>query len=184
MEPRAARECGFASRRGGAPGVCRSPTCRRHRTGVGLERMWNTNLAVVDAVLGGKRQAWPSSFGLVLARCTRADCSRGSHQQACRACLERPRDVPPAVACALRDTSVPATDENWVTQLRRSCLAIFHAFRPGSDHEESLAWIGPRAKPRRPHSISDSVAAQSGAPRRTARISGCGYRPCRCIERC
>jgi hypothetical protein len=51
-------------------------------------------------------------------------------------------DVPHAIAEALRDTAAPEPDENWTTKLRRSRLAIAHAFASRSSHEQSLASIG------------------------------------------
>jgi hypothetical protein len=47
-----------------------------------------------------------------------------------------------AIAEALRDTAAREPDENWTTKLRRSRLAIAHAFASRSSHEQSLASIG------------------------------------------
>lgn len=122
----------------------------------GWERMWNTNLAVMDAVLGGKRQSLALKLWARHSLDVRERIVLEDHvsRLAAPAWSASARDVPPAFVCALRDTAAPATDENWPTQLRRSFLAIVHAFRPGSEHKRSLAWIGPRANPRQPPAIS------------------------------
>jgi hypothetical protein len=121
----------------------------------GWERMWDTNLAVMDAVLGEKRptlalKLWARHLFDVRERVVLED-----HISRLAAPIwSLPAGAgPQAVACALRHTAVPATDENWMTQLRRSCVAVTHAFTPGSEHDQSLAWIEPRVRPARPPSM-------------------------------
>jgi hypothetical protein len=122
----------------------------------GWEGMWNTTLAVMDAVLGGEQQSralklWARHLLDVRERLV---LERHISRLAAPVWSLPAGDVPRAVACALRYTAAPESDEDWTTQLRRSCLAIVHAFRPGSEHEQSLTWIVPRAKPRRPSAMS------------------------------
>lgn len=120
----------------------------------GWEAMWNTTLAVMDAVIGGKRP----SLGLKLWTRHLLDVRERVVLENHISRLAGPvwslpaSEVPRAIACALRYTAAPEHDEDWTTQLRRTCLAIAHAFRPLSTHEQSLAWIGPRTTPRRPRS--------------------------------
>lgn len=122
----------------------------------GWEGMWKTTLAVMDAVIGGMHRR---SLALTLwARHLLGMRERvvlESHISRLAAPLWSlpPGDAPRAIACALRYTASPESDEDWTTQLRRSSLAIAHAFRPDSDHEQSLAWIGPRKTPPRPPSM-------------------------------
>ena len=121
----------------------------------GWEGMWNTTLAVMDAVIGGKRP----SIALKLWARHLLDVRERVVLENHISRLTAPvwslpvGDMPRAIACALRYTATPEHDEDWMTQLRRSCLAITHAFRPQSEHERSLAWIGPRTTPRRPRSM-------------------------------
>jgi Uncharacterised nucleotidyltransferase len=121
----------------------------------GWQGMWNTSLAVLDAVIGGKRlrlsqRLWARHLLDVRERVVlenhigRLAGPVGSLPAS---------EVPRAIACALRYTAAPERDEDWVTQLRRTGLAIAHAFRPLSEHEQSLAWIGPRSTPPRPPSM-------------------------------
>jgi hypothetical protein len=114
--------------------------------------MWNTTFAVMDAVIGGKRpELWARHLLEVRERVVLENhISRLTGP----VCSLPPGDVPRAVANALRYTASPEHDEDWMTQLRRSSLAIAHAFRPQSEHERSLAWIGPRTTPRRPRSMT------------------------------
>jgi Uncharacterised nucleotidyltransferase len=122
----------------------------------GWEGMWNTTLAVMDAVLGGKHPSlalklWARHLLNVRERMVLED----HFSRLAAPVWSLPAvDVPRAVACSIRQTAAPALDEDWMTQFRRSCLAIAHAFRPGSEHKRSLAWVGPRARPRRPPAMS------------------------------
>ena len=101
----------------------------------GWEAMWNTTLAVMDAVIGGKRP----SLGLKLWTRHLLDVRERVVLENHISRLAAPvwslpaSEVPRAIACALRYTAAPEQDEDWTTQLRRSCLAIAHAFRPLSD---------------------------------------------------
>jgi hypothetical protein len=129
----------------------------------GWEGMWNTTLAVMDSVLGGKSRTlalklWARHLLDVRERVVLED---HISRLAAPVWSLPAGEVPQAVACVLYDSVAPATDEGWATQVRRSCLAIAHAFRPGSDHEKTLAWIGPRTKPARPRSkrVRAAVAA-------------------------
>lgn len=122
----------------------------------GWEGMWNTTLAVIDALIGGKRRPlalnlWARHLLEVRERLILEDhISRLAAPVWSLPAGEAPR----ALACTFRYTLAPELDEDWMTQLRRSCLALVHAFTPGSAHEKSLAWIGPRSKPPRPPSMS------------------------------
>jgi Uncharacterised nucleotidyltransferase len=121
----------------------------------GWEGMWNTTLAVLDAVTGEKRlslslKLWARHLVDVRERVVL------EHHigRLAGPVLSLPaREVPRAIACAVRYTAAPERDEDWMTQLRRTGLAIAHAFRPLSEHEQSLAWIGPRSTPGRPRSM-------------------------------
>ena len=121
----------------------------------GWEGMWNTTLGVMDAVIGGKRR--PLALKLwarhLLGVRERLVLENHISRLAAPVWSLPAGEVPRAVGCSLRYTAAPEQDEDWMTQLRRSCLAIVHAFRPGSVHEKSLAWIGPRSKPPRPPSM-------------------------------
>jgi len=122
----------------------------------GWEGMWNTTLAVMDAVVGRKRPSLALNLWArhLLDVRERVVLEEHISRLAAPVWSLPAGDAPRAVACALRYTAAPEADEDWTTQLRRSCLAIAHSFRPGSKHERSLAWIGPRATPRRPRSKS------------------------------
>ena len=121
----------------------------------GWEGMWNTTLAVMDAVIGGKRPSLALKLwaGHLLDVRERVVLENHMCRLTAPVCSLPVGDIPRAIACALRYTASPEHDEVWTTQLRRSCLAITHAFRPQSEHERSLAWIGPRTTPRRPRSM-------------------------------
>ena len=120
----------------------------------GWEGMWNTTLAVMDAVIGGKRPGLALKLWARHLLNVRERVVLENHISRLTApvCSLPVGDVPRAIAYALRYTASPEHDEDWMTQLRRSSLAIAHAFRPQSEHERSLAWIGPRTTPRRPRS--------------------------------
>ena len=121
----------------------------------GWEGMWNTTLAVIDAVVGGNRPSLALKLWARHLLDVRERVVLENHisRLAAPVCSLPVSDVPRAIACALRYTASPEHDEDGMTQLRRSCLAIAHAFRPQSEHEQSLAWIGPRTTPRRPRSM-------------------------------
>ena len=106
----------------------------------GWERMWNTTLAVMDAVLGEKRQGLASKLWARHLLDVRERVVLENHiaRLAAPVWSVPASDVPQAVARALRSTAAPEPDEDWRTQLRRSRLAIAHAFRPRSEHEQSL----------------------------------------------
>ncbi len=121
----------------------------------GWQGMWKSSLAVMDTVIGGERP-----------RLTHKLWARHLVDVRERVVLENhigrlagpvwslpAREVPRAIACALRYTAAPERDEDWITQLRRAGLAIAHAFRPLSEHEQSLTWIGPRSTPPPPRSM-------------------------------
>ena len=124
----------------------------------GWEGMWSTSLAVIDAVVGAGRP----SLALKLWARHLLDVRERLVLENHISRLAGPMwslpagDMPRAIACALRYTVAPDRDESWVTQLRRSCLAIGHAFQPRSAHEATLAWIGPRTTPRRARSTRPS----------------------------
>jgi hypothetical protein len=121
----------------------------------GWEGMWNTTLAVMDAVIGGKRPSLALKLWARHLLDVRERVVLENHISRLTAplCSLPVGDMPRAIACALRYTAAPEHDEDWMTQLRRSCLAITHAFRSQSEHERSLAWIGPRTTPRRPRTM-------------------------------
>jgi hypothetical protein len=121
----------------------------------GWDRMWNTNLAVLDDLISGKRRTlalklWARHLIELRERVVIED---HISRVAAPVWSLPTREVPQALAHALRYTAAPEHDEDWMTQLRRSCLAIVHAFRAESEHERSLTWIRPRTKPRRPPSM-------------------------------
>ena len=121
----------------------------------GWERMWNTTRAVMDSVIGGKR----ASLALRLWTGHLLDVRERTVLENHIGRLAGPvwslpaSEVPRAIAYALRYSASPEHDEDWMAQLRRSRLAIAHAFWRQSEHEQSLAWIGPRTTPRRPRSM-------------------------------
>lgn len=117
--------------------------------------MWDTSVAVMDAVIGDRRprlshRLWARHLLEVRERVVlenhigRLAGPVGSLPAS---------EVPRAMACAFRHTAAPDRDENWTTQVRRTGLAIAHAFRPLSEHEQSLDWIGPRSTPPQPPSM-------------------------------
>ena len=121
----------------------------------GWEGMWKTTLAVIDAVLGGQHRSLALKLWArhLLDMRERVVLENHISRLAAPVWSLPPGDAPRAIACALRFTASPESDEDWATQLRRSGLAVAHAFRSDSDHEQSLAWIGPRKTPPRPRSI-------------------------------
>jgi hypothetical protein len=121
----------------------------------GWEGMWNTSLAVIDAVVGGNHRSIALKLWARHLLDVRERVVLENHisRLAAPICSLPVTDVPRAIAHALRYTASPEQDESWMVQLRRSYLAIGHAFRPQSEHEQSLAWIGPRRRPRRPRSM-------------------------------
>ncbi len=111
----------------------------------GWERMWSTTLAVMDAVLGEKP---PSLAGKLWGRHLldvreRVVLENHISRLAAPVWSLPAGEVPPALARALRDTAAVEPDEDWMTKLRRSRLAIAHAFRPRSEHKQRLGGIGP-----------------------------------------
>lgn len=122
----------------------------------GWQGMWNTTLAVIDAVVGGNRRSLALELWARHLLDVRERVVLENHisRLAAPVCSLPVGEVPRGIARALRYTASPEHDEDWMTQLRRSCLAIAHAFRAQSEHEQSLAWIGPRTTPRRPRSMS------------------------------
>ena len=121
----------------------------------GWEGMWDTTLAVIDAVVGGRRRSLAVHLwaGHLLGVRERLVLENHLGRLAGPVWSLPARDVPRALACALRYTVAPEHDESSMPQLRRSCLAIGHAFQPRSVHEEALEWIGPRTAPRRARSM-------------------------------
>jgi hypothetical protein len=121
----------------------------------GWEGMWSTNLAALDALVGGKVRSFALEVWARHLLAVRERMVLENHISRLAAPIwSLPAgEVPRAIACTLRYTAAPEHDEDWMTQLRRTGLAIAHAFRPLSRHEQSLAWIGPRTTPRRPRSM-------------------------------
>ena len=109
----------------------------------GWEGMWNTTLGVIDAVTGAKRGNPALMLWARHLRDVRERVVLENHISRLAAPVwSLPvRELPYAITSALRDTTAPGPDENWMTQLRRSRLAITHPFRPLSDHEQRL--LGP-----------------------------------------
>jgi Uncharacterised nucleotidyltransferase len=110
----------------------------------GWERMWQTTLAVMDAVIGEKRRGLASRLWARHLLDVRERMVLENHISRLAAPVwSLPASgVPQAVADALRDTAAREPDENWMTKLRRSRLAIAHAFTYRSEHEQSLTSIG------------------------------------------
>jgi hypothetical protein len=121
----------------------------------GWERMWHTTIGVMDAVLAEKRRGLASKLWARHLLDARERVVLENHISRLAAPVSSlpASGVPDAVAGALRATAAREPDENWMTKLRRSRLAIAHAFRFGSEHEQSLAWIPPRVTPVRPPSM-------------------------------
>lgn len=109
----------------------------------GWEGMWNTTLAVMDAVIGGKRRNPALTLWARHLLDVRERVVLENHISRLAAPLWSlpARELPRAITSALRYTTAPGPDENWTTQLRRSRLAITHPFRPLSEHEQRL--LGP-----------------------------------------
>lgn len=109
-----------------------------------LERMWHTTLAVMDAVLGEKRRDLASKLWARHLLDVRERMVLENHisRLAAPVWSLRASGVPQAIAGARRDTAAREPDENWITKLRRSRLAIAHAFTYRSAHEQSLTSIG------------------------------------------
>ena len=105
----------------------------------GWERMWNTTLAVMDAVLAEKRRGLASKLWARHLLDVRERVVLENHISR----LAAPSPASPQASChkqspARSATRPHANQTRLVTQFRRSCLAIAHAFRPLSEHEQSL----------------------------------------------
>ena len=102
--------------------------------------MWNTTLAVMDTVLDQKRRGLASKLWARHLLDVRERVVIENHIVRLAAPVSGlpGGQVRQAVTCGLRSTFVHDPGEDWMTQLRRSCLAIAHAFRPVSVHEQSL----------------------------------------------
>jgi hypothetical protein len=112
----------------------------------GWEQMWNTTLAVIDAVLLGQERRGLATklWGRHLLDVRERVVLENHISRLAAPVWSLPaREVAQAVARALRDTAAVEPDEDWMTKLRRSRLAIAHAFRPRSEHAQRLAGIGP-----------------------------------------
>jgi hypothetical protein len=106
--------------------------------------MWDTTLAVMDAALAEKRRSVATKLWarhLVEVR-ERVVLENHISRLAAPVWSLPVSGVPHAIAGALRTTAAREPDEDWMTKLRRSRLAIAHAFTPRSEHEHSLTWIG------------------------------------------
>jgi hypothetical protein len=110
----------------------------------GWERMWHTTRGVMDAVLTEKRRGLASKLWARHLLDVRERVVLENHitRLAAPVWSLPASGVPQAVAGALRDTAAREPDENRMTKLRRSCLAVAHAFTPRSEHEQSLTSIG------------------------------------------
>jgi len=110
----------------------------------GWERMWHATLGVMDSVLADKRRGLASRVWARHLRDVRERVVLENHISRLAAPIWSlpATDVPQAIAEALRDTAAREPDENWTTKLRRSRLAITHAFASRSSHEQSLTSIG------------------------------------------
>ncbi len=110
----------------------------------GWEQMWHTTLGVMDAVLAERRRGLASKLWARHLLDARERVVLENHISRLAAPIWSlpAADVPQAIAEALRDTAAREPDENWTTKLRRSRLAIAHAFASRSSHEESLTSIG------------------------------------------
>jgi Uncharacterised nucleotidyltransferase len=112
----------------------------------GWERMWNTTLAVMDAVLCQERRGLATKlWGRHLLDMRERVVLENHISRLAAPVWSLPAgQVAPAVARALRDTAAVEPGEDRMTKLRRSRLAIAHAFRPRSEHKQSLAGVGPQ----------------------------------------
>jgi hypothetical protein len=121
----------------------------------GWEEMWDTTVAAIGDVTRGTRRSLALKFWARHLLDVRERVVLENHISRIAAPVWSlpARRVPLAIAYSLRRTGAPDAEESWTTQLRRSCLAITHAFKTGSEHDRSLAWIGARAKPVRPPSM-------------------------------
>jgi Uncharacterised nucleotidyltransferase len=110
----------------------------------GWEQMWHTTLGVMDAVLAEKRRGLASRLWARHLLDMRERLVLENHISRLAAPIWSlpATDVPRAIAEALRDTAAREPDEDWTTKLRRSRLAIAHAFASRSSHEQSLTSIG------------------------------------------
>lgn len=110
----------------------------------GWERMWNTTLAVMDAVFVDQRRGLASKLWARHLLDVRERVVLEDHISRLAAPVWSlpAREVPQAVARVLCYTAAPKPGEDWRARLRRSRLATAHAFTPRSEHEQSLTWIG------------------------------------------
>jgi Uncharacterised nucleotidyltransferase len=110
----------------------------------GWDGMWRVTLAASDAVFGNDPQ--PRSFSLwarhLGAVRDRTVLENHFARIAAPVCALPPRRLPGAMACVLRGTATRRQDERWANKLRRSRLAVAHAFMPKSSHEQRLAGGG------------------------------------------
>ena len=106
----------------------------------GWERMWKTALCAMDVVLDEKRRGLASKLWARHLLEVRERVVLENHIARLGAPVSSlpAGELPPALARALRTTATPDPDERWPTQFRRSCLAVAHAFRPVSEHEQSM----------------------------------------------
>ena len=109
----------------------------------GWQRMWQTTLGVMDAVLAEKRRGLASKLWARHLVDVRERVVLENHISRLAAPIWSlpATDVPHAITEVLRDTAAREPDENWTTKLRRSRLAIAHAFASRSSHEQSLTSI-------------------------------------------
>jgi hypothetical protein len=107
----------------------------------GWEGMWRIALGAVDAVLGDNRG--PASLSVWARHLTRARDRSVLENHIAR--VAAPAWALPvsrahvAIASAIKVTATRRDDELWADKLRRSGLAVAHAFMPKSRHEQTLS---------------------------------------------
>jgi len=107
----------------------------------GWEGMWQVAASAGDAVLSNG--AWPASLRVWARHLTqtrdRTVLEEHITRIAAPACALPVSAVPGAVATAIRLTATRREDERWSHKLKRSGLALAHAFMPRSRHDQVVS---------------------------------------------
>lgn len=107
----------------------------------GWEGMWRVAARAGNAIL--RDGEWPASLSVWARHLTQARDRTVLEEHLTRiaapaSALPVPR-VPAAVATAVKLTTRPREDERWSRKLKRSGLALAHAFMPRTRHDQALS---------------------------------------------
>lgn len=106
----------------------------------GWERMWRTTLRASDAVLSGTSDSFAAKVWARHLTGLRERSVVETHMAgvAAPACALPAARAMPAVATVLVRTVTRHGDERWSRKLRRSGVAVAHAFGANSEHEQAV----------------------------------------------